>query len=86
MVVVLPDPLDNDGEPIPPCDGDGGRGAGGEGGLEVSLEELLAGGFDPTRVPPLDLLMDNPADIPPEEVLEALGIEWCRDCGPAEHE
>ena len=67
MIVVLPDPLDNDGNPIPPC-GSKGASAGG-GGLEISLEQLLASGIDPTRFPPPKLLMDNVADITIEETL-----------------
>jgi len=86
MIVVLPDPLDNDGEPIPPCDGDGGEGAGGEGGLEVSVEELLASGFDPTGFPRPKLLMDNVTDVTVEEAREALGLDPCQDCGPAKHD
>jgi len=86
MIVVLPDPFDNDGEPIPPCDGDGGRGAGTGGSIEVSIEELLANGFDPTGFPQPELLMDNVPDMTLEENLEALGVDVCTDCGPPKHD
>jgi hypothetical protein len=93
MIVVLPDPLDNDGYPIPPCEGDrgggegsGGEGAGGEGDLDISLEDFLASGFDLTAFPQPELLMDNVPDMTLEEKLEALCVDVCTDCGPPKHD
>jgi|GEM_PF-4460934 len=84
MIVVLPDPLDNDGEPIPPCGGREGSGTGTS--PEMSIEELLANGFDLTRFPQPEPLMDNAPDTTLEEKLQALGVDVCTDCGPPKHD
>ena len=86
MIVVLPDPLDNEGDPFPPCEGDRGEGAGGEGDLDISLEDFLASGFDLTGFPQPELLMDNVPDMTLEDKLEALGVNVCTNCGPPKHD
>jgi hypothetical protein len=83
IVVVLPDPVDNDGFPFPPCGG-GGLSAGA-GGDPAWFDRLIDGSFDPSGFPQLEELVDNRPTLTIEEIKKALGIKECPCASPPKH-